>query len=100
MARAIAGSPELMLYDEPTTGLDPITSDRINNLIVDLNSQLHVTSVTVTHDMKSASKIADRIVMLYNGHVQFSGTPEEINSTDDPVVRQFIAGSAEGPISV
>ena len=100
MARAIAGSPELMLYDEPTTGLDPITSDRINNLIVDINDKLHVTSITVTHDMKSASKIADRIVMLYDGRVQFSGSPEEIQSTDDPVVRQFIAGSAEGPIAV
>jgi phospholipid/cholesterol/gamma-HCH transport system ATP-binding protein len=100
MARAIAGNPELMLYDEPTTGLDPITSDRINNLIVDLNDQLHVTSVTVTHDLKSASKIADRIVMLYNGRVQFSGNPQEIQATDDPVVRQFIAGSAHGPIQV
>jgi len=100
MARAIAGEPGVLLYDEPTTGLDPITSDMINDLIVTLNEKLHVTSVAVTHDMKSAFKIADRIVMLYQGKVQIDGSPQQIKETDDPVVRQFIAGSSVGPIQV
>ncbi|MEA3296763.1 MAG: ABC transporter ATP-binding protein [candidate division Zixibacteria bacterium] len=100
MARAIATDPEVLLYDEPTTGLDPITADMINDLIVNLNQKLNVTSIAVTHDMISAYKIADRIVMLYNGGVQFDGTPDEIKNTGDPIVRQFISGSATGPIHV
>ncbi|MEW6413399.1 MAG: ABC transporter ATP-binding protein [Candidatus Zixiibacteriota bacterium] len=100
LARAIANSPEVLLYDEPTTGLDPITSDMINELIVHLRERLKVTSVAVTHDMKSAFQIADRIVMLYKGRIEFDGTPEEIKTTDNAVVRQFIAGSASGPIQV
>ena len=99
LARAIANNPEVLLYDEPTTGLDPITADIINDLIVNLNQKLNVTSIAVTHDMTSAYKIADRIVMLYDGSVQFDGTPDEIKNTDDPVVRQFISGSAKGPIN-
>lgn len=100
MARAIAADPEILLYDEPTTGLDPITADVINDLIVELNDRLKVTSITVTHDMTSAYKIADRIVMLYQGKVQFDGTPDDIRSTDNPVVQQFIHGRATGPIQV
>ena len=100
LARAIAGEPEVLLYDEPTTGLDPITADMINNMIVDLNTKLNVTSVAVTHDMTSAYKIADRIVMLYNGRVEFDGTPDEIKSSSNEVVKQFITGSATGPIQV
>lgn len=100
LARAIADSPELVLYDEPTTGLDPITADVIDNLILDLNNRLNVTSVVVTHDMKSAFKIAGRIIMLYNGRVEFDGTPEEVKGSSNKVVRQFITGSAEGPITV
>ena len=100
LARAIATDPEVLLYDEPTTGLDPITADMINDLIAELNGQLHVTSIAVTHDMISAYKIADRIVMLYKGKVYFDGTPEETRTTDDAVVRQFISGSASGPIQV
>lgn len=100
LARAIAAEPEVLLYDEPTTGLDPITSDLINDLIVMLNEKLHVTSVAVTHDMKSAFKIADRIVMLYEGKVQIDGSPDQIRNTDDPVVKQFITGSSSGPIQV
>ena len=100
LARAIAYDPEMLLYDEPTTGLDPITADMINNLIVDLNRQLNVTSIAVTHDMKSAYRIANRIIMLYGGKVEFDGTPDEIRSSDNPVVKQFITGSAEGPIQV
>ncbi|HWR83327.1 MAG TPA: ABC transporter ATP-binding protein [Candidatus Deferrimicrobium sp.] len=100
LARAIAYDPELLLYDEPTTGLDPITADMIDDLIVDLNRKLNVTSFAVTHDMKSAFKIASRIVMLYNGAIVCDGTPNEIRHSDDPVVQQFITGSALGPIQV
>ncbi len=99
LARAIAAEPDILLYDEPTTGLDPITADRINELIVDVNKKLGVTSIAVTHDMASVYKIADRIVMLYDGKGICDGTPEEIKSTDNPVVRQFINGSSIGPIS-
>jgi len=100
LARAIADEPEVLLYDEPTTGLDPITADMIDDLIVELNKVLNATSISVTHDMKSAYKIADRIVMLYLGKVQFDGSPDDIRSSDDPVVQQFINGNANGPIQV
>jgi phospholipid/cholesterol/gamma-HCH transport system ATP-binding protein len=100
LARAIATDPEVLLYDEPTTGLDPITADMINDLIVDLTSKLNVTSIAVTHDMISAYKIATRVVMLYGGKVEFDGTPDEIRGTDNAVVQQFINGQATGPIQV
>ena len=100
LARAIAHDPEILLYDEPTTGLDPITSDVINDLIVELNEKLHVTSIAVTHDMRSAFKIANRIVMLYQGVVEFDGSPDEVRRTDNQIVRQFISGEAKGPIQV
>jgi len=99
LARAIAMKPEILLYDEPTTGLDPIMSDAINDLIIKMREELDVTSVTITHDMKSAYKIADTIAMLYNGVIIAHGSPEEIQETSDPVVRQFIEGRAEGPIT-
>lgn len=98
LARAIAMNPEFILYDEPTTGLDPIMADAINDLIIDLKEKLKITSVAVTHDMVSAYKIADRIAMLYEGQIIFSGTPEETKNTDHPVVRQFIEGREIGPI--
>lgn len=98
LARAIAMEPEILLYDEPTTGLDPIMADAINDLIVKMREKLNVTSVTITHDMKSAYKIADRIAMLYNGVIVAEGSPSEIRNTSDAVVRQFIEGRAEGPI--
>ena len=98
LARALVYRPEYMLYDEPTTGLDPIMADTINQLIIDLNERLSVTSIIVTHDMVSAYKVSDRIVMLHYGQIIFSGTPEETKNTDNPTVRQFIEGSAEGPI--
>jgi len=100
LARAIAASPEVLLYDEPTTGLDPITADVINDLIVSLNQRLLVTSIAVTHDMTSAFKIAERIVMLYQGRIEFDGTPEQIRISSNPVVRQFVTGRASGPIQV
>ncbi len=98
LARAIAMDPEYVLYDEPTTGLDPIMSDVINELIVCLRNTLSITSIAVTHDIVSAYKIADRIAMLYEGKIIFVGTPEEVKRTDNPVVRQFVEGSSQGPI--
>jgi phospholipid/cholesterol/gamma-HCH transport system ATP-binding protein len=100
LARAIAMDPEILLYDEPTTGLDPIMADAINELIIEMRERLNVTSVAITHDIKSAYKIADRIAMLYNGVIIGTGTPEEIKNTSDPVIKQFIKGSAMGPIKI
>ncbi|HSI36730.1 MAG: ABC transporter ATP-binding protein [Phycisphaerae bacterium] len=94
LARAIALGPEVILYDEPTTGLDPVRSDVINQLIVKLQKELKVTSITVTHDMASAFKIADRIVMLHEGKIKFDGTPAEIQASADPIIKQFVSGEA------
>ena len=90
--------PDYILYDEPTTGLDPITADAINELILKLQQQLQVTSIVVTHDMASAFKIADRIAMLHRGKIIYADTVENVKRTDHPVVRQFIEGSAQGPL--
>lgn len=92
LARAIAMDPEVILYDEPTTGLDPIRSDIINELILKLQRELNVTSVVVTHDMKSAYKIADRIIMLHDGHIIADGDADHIKHHTHPVVQQFIHG--------
>ncbi|MEF9437645.1 MAG: ATP-binding cassette domain-containing protein, partial [Candidatus Mariimomonas ferrooxydans] len=100
LARAVAMEPEILLYDEPTTGLDPIMADAINDLIIEMREKLNVTSVAITHDMKSAYKIADRIAMLYNGLIIGIGTSDEIKNTSDPVIKQFITGSAMGPITL
>ena len=94
LARAIALRPKVILYDEPTTGLDPIRSDVINELIIKLQRELQVTSVVVTHDMQSAFKVADRIVMLFDGKLRFDGTPDEIRACKEPIVQQFIRGEA------
>ncbi len=99
LARAIALRPQIILYDEPTTGVDPIMGDAINDLIVELHNKLKVTSIAVTHDMTSAYKIADRMAMLYNGKIITVGAPDEIKGTKDPVVRQFITGAGKGPIT-
>ncbi|HOU36319.1 MAG TPA: ABC transporter ATP-binding protein [Candidatus Omnitrophota bacterium] len=99
LARAICIKPEVILYDEPTTGMDPITADAINELIRSLHDKLKVTSIVVTHDMKSAYKIADHIAMLFNGKIIAQGTPAEIQNTTHPVVHQFINGLAKGPIT-
>lgn len=99
ISRALCNEPEIILYDEPTTGLDPIMSDIINELIIRLKKQLQATSIVVTHDMNSAYKIADRIAMLYQGTIIAAGTPDEIKNSKDPVVRQFISGQAKGPIT-
>ena len=100
LARAIAMEPEILLYDEPTTGLDPIMADAINELIVEMKEKLKVTSITITHDMKSAYKIGDRIAMLCQGRIIEVGTPEEIKNSPNPVVQQFIQGKSEGPIKI
>lgn len=98
LARAIAMDPEIVFYDEPTAGLDPIVAGVIDKLILDLSKKLAITTVAVTHDMKSVFSIADRIAMLYEGRVLEVGTPEEIKNSDNPMVQQFISGSADGPI--
>ncbi len=99
LARAIALDPEILLYDEPTTGLDPIMADAINDLIVETKHKLKTTGLAITHDMASAYKIGDRIAMLYKGKIIQVGTPEEIKNTDNLFVRQFVTGSAVGPIT-
>jgi phospholipid/cholesterol/gamma-HCH transport system ATP-binding protein len=98
LARAIAIDPAYILYDEPTTGLDPITGDAINDLIRGMQKRLGVTSIVVTHDMTSAYRVGDRIAMLNDGRVVYEGTIDETRNTTDPLVRQFIEGSRKGPI--
>ncbi len=93
LARAIATSPEVVLYDEPTTGLDPVTADVINDLIVTLNQTLHITSIAVTHDMHSAFRIADRVVMLDEGKIVFDGTIEQFEASPIPIVSSFLRAS-------
>lgn len=98
LARAIAMEPEIVLYDEPTTGLDPVMSDAINGLITSLRERLSITSVVVTHDMTSVRRVAGRVAMLYEGGIIFTGPVEALDSTGDPVIRQFVEGRADGPI--
>jgi len=98
LARAIAYRPEIMLYDEPSTGIDPIRADAINEMINKFKKEMGVTSIVITHDMASAFRVADRIAMLYSGRIIEVGTPEEIRHSQNPVVQQFIRGEARGPI--
>lgn len=98
LARAIAYRPEIILYDEPSTGIDPIRADAINDLIIQMKKALRMTSVVITHDMVSTYKVADRVAMLYKGKIIATGTPDEIRTSDNRVVQQFITGAAEGPI--
>ncbi|MFC1644335.1 ABC transporter ATP-binding protein [Candidatus Omnitrophota bacterium] len=98
LARAIAMDPEIIFYDEPTAGLDPIVASVIDKLIIDLSKKLDITSVVVTHDMKSVMAIADRVAMLYEGKVLETGTPEEMKNSKNAMVHQFITGSHDGPI--
>jgi phospholipid/cholesterol/gamma-HCH transport system ATP-binding protein len=92
LARAIATRPKYLLYDEPTSGLDPVTTAVIDDLILRMAKELSVTSVVVTHDMQSAYRVANRIAMLYSGLIRYSGTPDEIRATNDPIVKGFIEG--------
>ncbi|MBN1151192.1 ABC transporter ATP-binding protein [candidate division WOR-3 bacterium] len=100
IARAIIMEPEYILYDEPTTGLDPILAEHINELIVDLNSRLNITSIVVTHDIASAYSIASRIAMLYKGRIIHSGTTEETKKSKNPYLEQFLLGKIDGPIEL
>jgi len=98
LARAICSDPEIIFFDEPTTGLDPIMSDVINNLIIKSSKSVGATTITITHDIASARKIADKVALLYNGQIIWNGTVKEMDETDNPYVQQFINGKAEGPI--
>jgi len=95
LARAICNDPKVILYDEPTTGLDPVNSDVINKLILRMQSKLKVTSVVVTHDLTSAYKVANRLAMLHDGKIIGIGTPDEIRNSTDPIIRQFVTGTAD-----
>jgi phospholipid/cholesterol/gamma-HCH transport system ATP-binding protein len=100
LARAIAADPEIIFFDEPTTGLDPIMADIINALIVDTVKDVGATTLSITHDMVSARKIADRIAMLYKGKIIWNGPTKDIDASGNPYVDQFIHGRAEGPIKM
>lgn len=98
LARAIAADPEIIFFDEPTTGLDPIMSGVINDLIREIVVEMGATAMTITHDMTSVRAIADKVAMLHDGEIQWTGPIGELDQTDDPYVRQFVGGLAEGPI--
>jgi len=100
LARSIAVKPQIMIYDEPTTGVDPITGGAVDRLIKDMKTIYGITSIVVTHDMNSAYRISDRIAMLYEGLIIEAGKPEEIKNSTNPYVRQFIEGTIHGPIKV
>ncbi len=99
LARALTMDPDYILYDEPTTGLDPVNAQQINELIRTVQQKLGVTSIVVTHDMQSAYYVGDRLCLLYKGKIHFDGTPDEIQRSVDPVVSQFIRAEAEGPLT-
>ena len=98
-ARAVAHEPEILLFDEPTTGLDPVTTALIDEVILDLNDRLKTTTLTITHDMESAFRIGDRIAMIHKGEIIAEAPPQEFRQLEDPRVQQFIHGKAEGPLS-
>jgi len=98
LARAIAVNPEIIFFDEPTTGLDPIMADVINDLIIKVSKEIGATAITITHDMQSARKIADKVAMLYEGKIIWTGDVKEMDSSNNPYLDQFIHGRAEGPI--
>ena len=98
LARAIVMDPEVVFYDEPTAGLDPVMTAVVDKLIMDLSKKLNITSIVVTHDMKSVFRIADRIAMLHQGEILKIGNPQEIIKDNDPILKQFVEGEAEGPV--
>lgn len=100
LARAIASDPEILFFDEPTTGLDPIMADVINNLIVERVKAIGATAISITHDLASARKIADEVAMLYEGRIIWRGTPDDMMNSGNPMVDQFVHGRAEGPIKM
>jgi phospholipid/cholesterol/gamma-HCH transport system ATP-binding protein len=99
LARAIAAEPEIIFFDEPTTGLDPIMSGVINDLIREIVTEMGATALTITHDMRSVRAIADKVAMLHEGVIRWHGPVAEIDTADDPYLRQFVTGAAEGPIA-
>jgi phospholipid/cholesterol/gamma-HCH transport system ATP-binding protein len=100
LARAVALDPKIILFDEPTTGLDPVTADAIDRLIVDTQQRTNATCVVISHDIESTFKIADTVAMLYRGKIIEIGNPETVKSSDNLVLQQFIQGKADGPIQV
>jgi len=100
LARAIALRPQIVLFDEPTTGLDPVMTEAINRLIIDTQKNLNLTCVVISHDVRSIFEIGHRIAMLYEGKIIENGTPEELRASRNPVTLQFLAGSIEGPIRI
>jgi phospholipid/cholesterol/gamma-HCH transport system ATP-binding protein len=100
IARTLTLEPKYVLFDEPTTGLDPISARRVDALITELSRNLDVTSIVVSHDLKSMFQVADRIMMLYKGNIKHLGTPEEFMNSDDPVAQQFVSGNPEGPMEI
>jgi phospholipid/cholesterol/gamma-HCH transport system ATP-binding protein len=99
LARALAMNPKVILFDEPTTGLDPVMTTAINTLIRDIQAKSHATSLVISHDIHGAFGLADHMAMLYEGRIVYDGTPEQFRNVDDPLVRQFIEGRMEGPIN-
>jgi len=99
LARSLISEPEIILYDEPTTGLDPVTAHIIDQLITDLRAKLGVTSVVVSHDMEGVYRVADRVAMLYDGRVIAMGTPDDFRNSADPIVKQFVSGDLKGPLN-
>lgn len=100
LARSLVLKPQIMLYDEPTTGVDPVTAAAVDAMIMQMKRLTGVTSIVITHDMNSAYRIADRVAMLHEGKIIFTGTPQELMDTADPLLRQFIEGRAHGPIQI
>jgi len=100
LARAIAMHPQMVLFDEPTTGLDPIMTEAINDLIIDTQKLFNLTSIVISHDVQSIFKIGHKIAMLHEGKIVEYGTPEEIRKSKNPVLEQFLSGNTEGPIKV
>ena len=100
LARAVALDPEIVLFDEPTTGLDPVTADAIDDLIISTHEHTKATLVVISHDIAGTFKVAHKVAMLYQGNIIFEGTPDDFRNSSDPVVRQFIERKAEGPIKI
>jgi phospholipid/cholesterol/gamma-HCH transport system ATP-binding protein len=100
LARAVALDPDIVLFDEPTTGLDPVTSDAIDDLIIETHKRTKATLVVISHDIAGTFKVAHKVAMIYEGNIILEGTPDDFRDSSDPVVRQFIERRAEGPIKL